>query len=228
MTLEPDGKATGCNPVQVGSTPTGVSLQEARTVDTVRPAACVGPVRVSWRTFRTWALKRMASIAVSSVGRAPDKGSGCHGFDSRTVHQRCRLVTDSKARKRRPRSPREAGVEPIGRGWHVIFARPGDFPATILGWSWTEPGRGSMRVTGSGSANECHEVRGYRFWRPPARRHAEVQLRPDGTGAGSLLPTRPQRNGRRCRRRDRMLKQHSALEWCDRSSAPPPDGVFFS
>ena len=24
MTLEPDGQATGCNPVQVGSTPTGV------------------------------------------------------------------------------------------------------------------------------------------------------------------------------------------------------------
>ena len=27
MTLEPDGAATGCNPVQVGSTPTGVSKQ---------------------------------------------------------------------------------------------------------------------------------------------------------------------------------------------------------
>ena len=25
VTLEPDGKATGCNPVQVGSIPTGVS-----------------------------------------------------------------------------------------------------------------------------------------------------------------------------------------------------------
>ncbi|TVS21162.1 MAG: hypothetical protein EA424_00290, partial [Planctomycetaceae bacterium] len=25
VTLEPDGTATGCNPVQVGSTPTGVS-----------------------------------------------------------------------------------------------------------------------------------------------------------------------------------------------------------
>ena len=25
MTLEPDGAATGCNPVEVGSTPTGVS-----------------------------------------------------------------------------------------------------------------------------------------------------------------------------------------------------------
>jgi hypothetical protein len=27
MTLEPDGQATGCNPVEVGSTPTGVSFQ---------------------------------------------------------------------------------------------------------------------------------------------------------------------------------------------------------
>ena len=26
QTLEPDGQATGCNPVEVGSTPTGVSL----------------------------------------------------------------------------------------------------------------------------------------------------------------------------------------------------------
>jgi hypothetical protein len=26
VTLEPDGTATGCNPVQVGSTPTGVFL----------------------------------------------------------------------------------------------------------------------------------------------------------------------------------------------------------
>jgi hypothetical protein len=26
MTLEPDGQAAGCNPAEVGSTPTGVSL----------------------------------------------------------------------------------------------------------------------------------------------------------------------------------------------------------
>jgi hypothetical protein len=28
-TLEPDGQATGCNPVEVGSTPTSVSPEEA-------------------------------------------------------------------------------------------------------------------------------------------------------------------------------------------------------
>ena len=35
MTLEPDGAATGCNPVEVGSTPTGVSRIMA-----VIPASC--------------------------------------------------------------------------------------------------------------------------------------------------------------------------------------------
>jgi hypothetical protein len=30
-TLEPDGQATGCNPVEVGSTPTGVFLSACRT-----------------------------------------------------------------------------------------------------------------------------------------------------------------------------------------------------
>ena len=46
QTLEPDGTATGCNPVQVGSTPTGVSYEsrtrlgsQARFVDAAWPAA---------------------------------------------------------------------------------------------------------------------------------------------------------------------------------------------
>ena len=29
LTLEPDGQATGCNPVEVGSIPTGVFLKKA-------------------------------------------------------------------------------------------------------------------------------------------------------------------------------------------------------
>ncbi len=36
LTLEPDGKATGCNPVQVGSTPTGVSLIAQPILNSVR------------------------------------------------------------------------------------------------------------------------------------------------------------------------------------------------
>ena len=34
LTLEPDGTATGCNPVQVGSTPTGVSDMKGETMKT--------------------------------------------------------------------------------------------------------------------------------------------------------------------------------------------------
>ena len=34
MTLEPDGQATGCNPVEVGSTPTGLFVRR------MEPASC--------------------------------------------------------------------------------------------------------------------------------------------------------------------------------------------
>ncbi len=33
MTLEPDGTAIGCNPIEVGSTPTGVSDQPTADSD---------------------------------------------------------------------------------------------------------------------------------------------------------------------------------------------------
>ena len=33
MTLEPDGQATGCNPVEVGSTPTSVSDESTAGLD---------------------------------------------------------------------------------------------------------------------------------------------------------------------------------------------------
>ena len=48
-------------------------------------------------------------VTVSSEGRAPDLNSGSHGFDSRTDHHNCRLVTDANA---------ETGVtqEPEGGG----------------------------------------------------------------------------------------------------------------
>jgi len=45
MTLEPDGQATGCNPVEVGSTPTGVSLARPPITSRARPGtakSCVG------------------------------------------------------------------------------------------------------------------------------------------------------------------------------------------
>ena len=48
-------------------------------------------------------------VTDSSEGRAPDLNSGCHGFDSRSDHHNCRLVTDANA---------ETGVtqEPEGGG----------------------------------------------------------------------------------------------------------------
>lgn len=33
QTLEPDGKTIGCNPIAVGSTPTGIPLRVQRMVD---------------------------------------------------------------------------------------------------------------------------------------------------------------------------------------------------
>ena len=37
VTLEPDGQATGCNPVQVGSTPTGVSVSSRAVLKSAPP-----------------------------------------------------------------------------------------------------------------------------------------------------------------------------------------------
>ena len=69
-TLEPEGQATGCNPVEVGSTPTGVSLKQGPLMLCVQRRAqdplgflahvpCMGS-------------KRAVSVTVSSVGRAPE------------------------------------------------------------------------------------------------------------------------------------------------------------
>ena len=44
MTLEPDGEATGCNPVEVGSIPTGVSDQ---------PTACVDYINLNLKSICT-------------------------------------------------------------------------------------------------------------------------------------------------------------------------------
>jgi hypothetical protein len=54
-TLEPDGQATGCKPVQVGSIPTGVS---------VKPAwACEQRPATSERARRAWLLPRRCGCA---------------------------------------------------------------------------------------------------------------------------------------------------------------------
>ncbi len=83
VTLEPDGTATGCNPVQVGSIPTGASWKamirpgQRRTLP--RP-----PTRRSVVCVPLMGSDRRSCQPVSSVDRAPDRESGCRGFDSRT------------------------------------------------------------------------------------------------------------------------------------------------
>ena len=54
-------------------------------------------------------------MLVSSIGRAPDSQSGCHGFDSRTKPP-CRLVTDPSRRCKRPdhEGPKEMSGRSIG------------------------------------------------------------------------------------------------------------------
>ena len=43
-TPEPDGQATGCNPVLVGSTPTGVFMSIAEIGDNAREFPCIAAV----------------------------------------------------------------------------------------------------------------------------------------------------------------------------------------
>ena len=64
-TLEPDGTATGCNPVEVGSTPTGVFNQQLKSVlkkgrvISPFPAALSTPDEFGWSgVFREWVLSR--------------------------------------------------------------------------------------------------------------------------------------------------------------------------
>ncbi len=74
MTLEPDGQATGCNPVEVGSTPTGVSSKETTSKVLVKPGQRrTVPQLTGWHgVFREWVMtKAMQDRKVSSVDRAP-------------------------------------------------------------------------------------------------------------------------------------------------------------
>jgi hypothetical protein len=50
-TLEPDGQATGCNPVLVGSTPTGVFMSIAEIGDNAREFPCIAAVipKLMWQ-----------------------------------------------------------------------------------------------------------------------------------------------------------------------------------
>ena len=54
-TLEPDGEATGCNPVQVGSTPTSVLASQlpARTTSLLGSETCLSLHLVGWSSNTT-------------------------------------------------------------------------------------------------------------------------------------------------------------------------------
>src|SRR5262245_31114691 len=63
-TLEPDGQATGCNPVEVGSTPTGVSFRQA-----------AGPVGPAARLPRLRTVGGACSVQGIGTGAGPGRGS---------------------------------------------------------------------------------------------------------------------------------------------------------
>ena len=70
VTLEPDGTATGCNPVQVGSTPTGVLCEAFLKQDAAPPSGARRPVlaRGGWRcAFRGRVLACDGVTKVSSM-----------------------------------------------------------------------------------------------------------------------------------------------------------------
>ena len=81
LTLEPDGKATGCNPVQVGSTPTGVSSEAMMHPGHLRPATGVEDSRQSghWATPEEPLPPPRASteVAVKIGGLAMARGGRC-------------------------------------------------------------------------------------------------------------------------------------------------------
>ena len=93
MTLEPDGQATGCNPVEVGSTPTSVSCMRIRILilNFAREhMASSGQRRTGlafgdWRrAFREWNENRGDVVGVvAHLDRATDLESVGSGFDSR-------------------------------------------------------------------------------------------------------------------------------------------------
>ena len=121
-TLEPDGTATACKAVSSGFD-SRRRLFQSRLVGVVCPAAHRGgPVHRRESRFPVSAMcvpnmgsARAASMSVSSVARAPDLESGCHGFESRTK-QSAGNRPHRKGRKAfRPRSRRGVNVCSIGR-----------------------------------------------------------------------------------------------------------------
>ena len=100
LTLEPDGAATGCNPVQVGSIPTGVSDTAGPTAPVApssrRLVACVPYMGSDRRSCQLWLAQWIEhqTFNLAVVGSTPTPTS--------------RLITCHQ------RGPREAGQRVIG------------------------------------------------------------------------------------------------------------------
>ena len=77
LTLEPDGQATGCNPVEVGSTPTGVSRGAAHPgapQDRLFKQAA-GPVGPAARLPRLRTVGGACPVQGIGTGAGPGRGS---------------------------------------------------------------------------------------------------------------------------------------------------------
>lgn len=170
-TLEPDGTATGCNPVQVGSTPTGVSWEAMIRPGHRRTASCP--------------LRRRLAACVPKMGS--DRGR-VNRFAQRIEHQTANLGTRVRlpyqhqgAENATMTGPREAGERAVG-------------PRRMSCRSCRRRGPWSMRpglaATAAGSigrrasTHRGHAVRGYRFHRPSGKRRQK-----EGDSRQGLVPS---------------------------------------
>ena len=114
LTLEPDGRRLPAKQFEVGSIPAGVSFKQG--FDVVGPAAHGSILCDSDRCVPNMGSDDDDVVTVSSADRAPDYESGSHGFDPRTDHHHCRLVTDVRECRETfpPRRP-EGGGRPSNR-----------------------------------------------------------------------------------------------------------------
>ena len=156
-TPEPDGTATGCNPVERGWTPTGVSLDGSIEPMSLGQRRTSRARMGSWRrVFRGWIVTKATSGSmVSSVGRAPDPESGVTG--STPVPPR-RLQTCSTGRECVHTKP-EGGGRPFGPPSRGVR------PSSSESCDWRLPVAGRVRrqaASAGGSMAKRHVVRGYR------------------------------------------------------------------
>ena len=196
LTLEPDGQATGCKPVLVGSTPTGVSRGEAHSN--------APPPGFSGKRLVPSGPRRACPVSGRSARRVPCRES-VPGRDQVVVAQRIEHqaqnlgVTGSIPVHNTPRSAEDRllwdaasvstrGPEGDGRPDRSALVRTGASPAT--------------RRPGGCSAKRRPEARGFRHAPPPARERRRGRTL---WGFGPAAPADANQIGRPA-----WLKRHSA------------------